>query len=108
MLSNRINGIFEQMRRNTHPSKTAESPCLHRSLCGSPCSPSGGSMIKTSNLTTAAINFVERFGKDAPDEAQRRATEMKLFGKPDGYITWMRIYEEVKNIVGDAADKTKH
>jgi len=65
-------------------------------------------MIKTNNLTTAAINFVERFGKDAPVEAQRRATEMKLFGKPDGYITWMRIYEEVKNIVGEAADKTKH
>lgn len=65
-------------------------------------------MIKTSYLTTAAINFVERFGKDAPDEAQRRATEMKLFGKQVGYKTWMLIYEEVKNIVGEAADKTKH
>lgn len=65
-------------------------------------------MIKTSSLTTAAINFVERFGQDAPEEAQRRATEMKLFGKRDGYITWMRIYEEVKNIVGNAPDMTKH
>lgn len=64
-------------------------------------------MNDENDITTAAKNFVERFGKDAPNEAQRRATEMRLFGKTDGYNTWMRIFEKVRNILENSPEKSQ-
>lgn len=65
-------------------------------------------MSEKEDLTTAAKKFVERFGNKAPDEARRRATEMRLFGKANGYYTWMKIFDEVKGIIGKGAGKTRH
>jgi len=65
-------------------------------------------MSENEKIRIAAKNFVERFGSDAPAEAKRRAQEMHIFGKADGYATWMLIFEQVKFMVGDGADDTKH
>lgn len=62
-------------------------------------------MNHENDITTAAKNFVDRFGKDAPSEAQRRATEMRLFGKSNGYNTWMRIFEEVRGILENSPEE---
>ncbi len=64
-------------------------------------------MTKNEKTLTAARNFIERFGKDAPAEANRRAQEMHIFGKAEGYATWMKILEQVKILLGDSAEKTK-
>lgn len=65
-------------------------------------------MIETTKIPLAARNFVKRFGENAPAEAQRRAREMKLFGKAEGYDTWMLIYEQVKILVDGGNKKTRH
>ncbi|MCH8237313.1 MAG: hypothetical protein IIC06_03975 [Proteobacteria bacterium] len=64
-------------------------------------------MIEPTKIPIAAKNFVERFGEKAPAEAQRRAREMRLFGKAEGYDTWMLIYEQVKILVEGGSKKTK-
>ena len=74
-------------------------PCGIRSSCPSPSSPIGEPMIDNAKITTAAKNFVKRFGKDAPSEAKRRAQEMKIFKNAEGYATWMQIYEEVQALL---------
>lgn len=64
-------------------------------------------MTESEKTLTAARNFIERFGEDAPAEANRRAQEMHIFGKAEGYATWMKILEQVKILLGDSAEKTK-
>lgn len=64
-------------------------------------------MIEPAKIPIAARNFVERFGENAPAEAQRRAREMRLFGKAESYDTWMLIYEQVKVLVEGGSKKTK-
>ncbi|HJO74938.1 MAG TPA: hypothetical protein QGH84_06975 [Rhodospirillales bacterium] len=61
-------------------------------------------MIETNKTAFAAKNFFKRFGKDAPAEAKRRAQEMRLFGKAEGYATWMQIFEQVKAMAADEDD----
>ena len=65
-------------------------------------------MIENTKIPLAARNFVDRFGEDAPAEAQRRAREMKIFGKAEGYHTWMEIYELVKILVEGEGKKIKN
>ncbi len=65
-------------------------------------------MTENEKTWTAARNFVERFGRDAPAEANRRAQEMHIFGKAEGYATWMKILEQVKVLLVDGAEKSKH
>ena len=64
-------------------------------------------MTKDSKISLAAKNFFERFGKDAPAEAKRRAEELQRAGNASGLATWVQIYEEVK-VLADGKDKTKH
>ncbi len=73
-----------------------------------PCFSDGGIMIKNANIPVAAKNFIERFGEDAPAEAKRRAQEMHIFGKANGYATWMLIYEEVKALLEGSNGNTRH
>lgn len=56
-------------------------------------------MIRDAKIPLAARNFVDRYGKDAPAQAKRRAEELQRAGQADGHVTWMRIYEEVKRLV---------
>ena len=56
-------------------------------------------MIENAKISTAARNFVKRFGKDAPPEAKRRAQEMKIFKNAEGYATWTQMYEEVQALL---------
>jgi len=65
-------------------------------------------MSDNEKVLIAARNFVERFGEDAPAEAKRRAQEMHIFGKAEGYALWMMILEQVKFLVGEGVDETKH
>ncbi|HEX9701431.1 MAG TPA: hypothetical protein VGA19_01170 [Rhodospirillales bacterium] len=64
-------------------------------------------MDKDTKIPLAAKNFVERFGKDAPAEAKKRADELMKAGNASGYATWMEIYAHVKVMV-DGKDKTVH
>lgn len=64
-------------------------------------------MTKDLKISLAAKNFFERFGKDAPAEAKRRAEELQRAGNASGLATWVQIYEEVK-VLADGKDKTKH
>ncbi|NQU60374.1 MAG: hypothetical protein HQ512_04530 [Rhodospirillales bacterium] len=65
-------------------------------------------MMEDSQINTAAKNFVERFGQDAPRQAKRRAQEMQIFRKADGYALWMQIYEITKSLLGESAETAKH
>ena len=82
--------------------------CPGRTGCGAPCPPYGGKMTENEKTLMAAKNFVERFGKDAPAEANRRAQEMQIFGKAKGYATWMKILEQVRVLLGDGTEETRH
>ncbi len=65
-------------------------------------------MTENEKTWMAARNFVERFGDDAPAEAKRRAQEMHIFGKAEGYATWMKILEQVKVLLNDGTEETQH
>lgn len=64
-------------------------------------------MIENAKISTAARNFVKRFGKDAPPEAKRRAQEMKIFENAEGYATWTQIYEEVQALLEEGGGRKK-
>ncbi len=96
------------MWRNGTQAPFKVKPCPGGTDCGAPCFSYGGEMTKNEKTWTAARNFVERFGNNAPAEANRRAQEMHIFGKAEGYATWMKILEQVKILLGDGAEKTKH
>ncbi len=57
-------------------------------------------------IRRAALNFVDRFGRQAPERAKRRADELRDAGNSGGYETWRRIRDAVSDLVGDGADKT--
>ncbi|MBT7941879.1 MAG: hypothetical protein HN719_00830 [Alphaproteobacteria bacterium] len=65
-------------------------------------------MLDSKNTSVAAMNFLKRFGENAPAEAKRRAQEMQLFGRPQGYATWMLILEEIKALISSGNDNTVH
>lgn len=65
-------------------------------------------MTEDEKTSIAAKNFFKRFGKKAPEEAKRRAQEMHLFGKAEGYATWMSIFEEVTAMVAEGTGETRH
>ena len=65
-------------------------------------------MTENEKTWTAARNFIKRFGKDAPTEANRRIQEMQIFGKAEGYATWIKILEQVNILLGDSAEETRH
>ena len=90
-----------EIRRDTN------NPVFQRNHVSCAMLPLGGIMIETTKIPLAARNFVERFGENAPEEARRRARERKLFGKAEGYDTWMLIYEQVKILVEGESKKTE-
>lgn len=59
----------------------------------------------TEKIRRAARNFVDRFGREAPERAKRRADELRDAGNSGGYAMWLRICEEVDDLLGDDADK---
>jgi hypothetical protein len=63
-------------------------------------------MTEPEKISVAARNFLERFGENAPAEAKRRAQEMHLFGRAEGYATWMSILEEVKTLIAGGTEET--
>jgi len=65
-------------------------------------------MIDDGKLNIAAKNFVERFGRDAPHQAKRRAQEMQIFRKADNYALWMMIYEKAKELLGENTKSVGH
>ena len=65
-------------------------------------------MTKDTNISQAARNFVDRFGKNAPAEAKQRANELQEAGNAVGHKTWMLIYEQVKRLVEDGSEGLKH
>lgn len=73
-----------------------------------PCAPLGGKMIEENKIPLAVKNFVERFGKDAPAQARKRAEELRDVGNKDGYDTWILIYEKVRTMVEDESPDTLH
>ncbi len=95
------------MWRNANQGSLKWKTCPDRTGCGAPCLPYGGEMTEDEKTLTAARNFVERFGRDAPAEAVRRAQEMHIFGKAEGYATWMKILEKVKLLLDDG-EETRH
>ncbi len=96
------------MWRNENQGPFKWKTCPHGTDCGAPCPPYGGEMTENEKTLTAARNFIERFGKNAPAEAVRRAQEMHIFGKAEGYATWMKILEQVKILLGDGTEETRH
>ena len=96
------------MRRGENQGSFKWKTCPGWTGCGAPCPPYGGEMIENEKTLAAAKNFVERFGPDAPAEAVRRAHEMHNFGKAESYATWMKILEQVRILLGDGAEKTRH
>ena len=65
-------------------------------------------MTKDTKISQAARNFVDRFGKDAPAEAKKRANELREAGYSEGHNTWMLIYEQVKFLVEDGTEGLKY
>ncbi|NQV84855.1 MAG: hypothetical protein HQ494_13670 [Rhodospirillales bacterium] len=65
-------------------------------------------MFDSKKASVAARNFLKRFGTNAPAEAKRRAQEMQLFGRAEGYATWMLILEEVKALLTNDTEETMH
>ena len=61
-------------------------------------------MTQDQNIPLAARNFVQRFGKTAPEEAKKRAEELLAAGNQTSHATWMMIYEEVKVLLSGAND----
>lgn len=96
------------MRKEQTSSESVAAPCLLKEYCHAPCSPSGGTMSTINDSTLAAKLFIDRFGDDAPDEARRRATEMRLFGETVGYETWMNILDQINDITGKERLRTRH
>ncbi len=52
-------------------------------------------------IRRAARNFIDRFGREAPERAKRRADELRDAGNSGGYATWLRICDEVEDLIGD-------
>ncbi len=65
-------------------------------------------MVGSEKILIAARKFVKRFGKDAPAEAKRRAQEMHLFGRTEGYAAWILILEEVEALIASGTKETLH
>ncbi len=65
-------------------------------------------MTKDTKSSQAARNFVDRFGKDAPAEAKKRANELREAGNAAGHNTWMLIYEQVKFLVEGGTEGLKY
>ncbi len=58
-------------------------------------------MTKDTKIPQAARNFVDRFGKEAPAEAKKRANDVREAGNAEGHNIWMLIYERVQRLVED-------
>ena len=96
------------MRRNENQGPFKWKTCLGGTGCGAPCSPYGGEITVNEKTLTAARTFVERFARAAPAEAVRRALARHPFGTAEGYATWMKILEQVRILLGDGTEETKH
>ena len=81
--------------------------CRSRDPCATPCAPMTMAMNnEAEKIRRAARNFIDRFGKEAPERAKRRADELRDAGNSGGYATWLRICDELSDLIGDGADKT--
>ncbi len=56
-------------------------------------------MIDESEIRLTAEHFVERFGKDAPQQVSIRARELHAAGHAEEYDIWISIYREVKSLL---------
>ena len=81
---------------------------LFRAAWGAPYPSDGEIMTGSEKTSVAAGNFFKRFGATAPAEAKRRAREMHLFDRAEGYVTWMLFLKHVKAPFAYGAEETLH
>lgn len=62
--------------------------------------------VNGEELRTAAERFIARFGERAPDEARRRASELREAGHADAGAEWERIAELASGLLAQAAGGT--
>ena len=62
---------------------------------------SGGDVTDPSSIRAAAEKFIERFGDDAPNQANIRADELLLAGNIQGRTRWQLIGKEVAQLITD-------
>ncbi len=97
--------LVTPMECNPRPRNSSSGACRVRAHCPAPLEKT---MTKDTKISQAARNFVDRFGKDAPAEAKKRANELREAGNSEGHNTWMLIYEQVKFLVEDGTEGLKY
>jgi len=60
---------------------------------------------EANKIRQAAKNFVDRFGGEALERAKLRAEQLRAAGNAGGYATWLRICDQVEDLIGDGVEK---
>ena len=86
-----------------------EKPARGRPAGRTASSEEGGvTMDLDQEIWRAAAKFVERYGDQAPAEADIRLEEMRRVGDPGATDTWTRIAEAVRDILNDQKRGARH
>jgi len=65
-------------------------------------------MSDDEEIRVAAENFIERYGSDAPRQAEIRAKELLSAGSKDGHDRWLSIAEKARSLLDDQRKTPLH